>query len=820
MMRRTKDGKADTRHAPRHVPPTPPRARKQTSSALLDGEDRFRELVENANDAIALLSPTGIIAFVNRGTERLLGWTRRELLRHHMRKVVTPATLRLVEERTARFMAGERLPSIFDAELLHKDGTVIPVEARARVMRDAAGQIIGYQGIYRDVRERKQSEQRLREREAYFRALSERTADMITIVAANGTIRYVSPSAERILGFTEGEVLGQRGFDFIHPDEVGGAMAQFQELLSTPGHTALVHLRVRNHLGAWRYVEATGANLLDDPLVQGVVINSRDITERMQIEQALRASEERYRRVSESISDYAFSFRLDAHGDLAIEWLTESFTRMTGYTVDELLGTPNPLHRYMHPDDVERVMRTVRALTPGTIGEYEFRICTKAGEVRWMRSRAQVTVEHGKIVRLYGAARDITQERAALAALQEQKAQYEQMVEAAPDVIYTFDPEGTLTSLNAAFTTRTGWTTDEWAHQSFFLLIHHDDAAHARSVFQQLREGKEVADFIVRVRTKEGSYRVGEFRAVPQKQDDVVVGIVGISRDITDREEAKVRLEEHRQLLTRITDTIPELLYLYDLTQHAMTYVNSRVTTLLGYPPEAWIGKSSEGLLAMLHEEDRQQLHNWEERAARLADGELFERDVRMRHVNGAFRWLAIRETVCTRAPDGTAARILGIAEDISARKHLVGQAQTRKIDAAAVGKRLRDFRDELTLTQAEFGAQFGGYDSRQIGTYERGVVDIPMKLLLNIYAQGYPLEKVLGTGTTTLLDETLAYLTDTHRDQRIVEQLIATLHAIFQRDRQKMDRVLGELGIPPKHLSLHQRTLLQLLGEITKQST
>jgi hypothetical protein len=77
----------------------------------------------------------------------------------------------------------------------------------------------------------------------------------------------------------------------------------------------------------------------------------------------------------------------------------------------------------------------------------------------------------------------------------------------------------------------------------------------------------------------------------------------------------------------------------------------------------------------------------------------------------------------------------------------------------------------------------------------------------------------VLGTGTTALLDETLAYLTDNHRDQRIVEQLIETLHAIYQWDRQKTDRVLKELDLPPKHLSLNQRTILQLLEGIKKES-
>jgi PAS domain S-box-containing protein len=803
-----------------HVAGTRTSEQTKETSPLLDSADRFRELVENANDAIALVSSAGIIEFVNRGAEKLLGWTRKELRGSPIRKVVTPATLRLVEERTTRFSAGERLSSIFDAELLHKNGTVVPVEARARVIRDDAGQVIGYQGVYRDVSERKRAEQTLREREAYFRALSERTADMITILGADGSIRYASPSAERILGFSSGEVLGQKGFDFIHVDDLAHVQALFAKLLTNPGETPLVELRVRDHQGHWRDVEATGANLLDDPLVQGIVINSRDITARKKVEQELRDSEERYRRVSESISDYAFSYSIDERGDLSIEWLTDSFTEITGYSVAELIGTPNPLHVYIHPEDLETVLRTVKGIKPGTVEEYTFRILTKDKKERWLQSRARVLAENGKVVRLYGAAHDITATRKTTEDLRASEEFSKAVFEAAPDVIYTLNTDGILTSLNPAFTVRTGWPIEEWKDKLFLPLLHKEDQPHAFALFQQLLADQDVGLFTLRVETKDGGYRVGEFRAVPQKKAGKIVSVLGISRDITDREEAKARLEEQRQLLARITDTMPEVLYLYDLNRHEVAYINSRITAALGYTPEFLVGKSIESFRSFLHETDRAQLENWEQQAAGLGDGEFLERDVRVRHVNGAFRWFAVRETVCTRTSDGTASRILGIAQDVSARKQFLDKAHARKLDLSQVARRLREFREELTLTQAEFGERFGGFDSRQIGTYERGGAEIPLKLVLSIHEQGYPLETVLGTGSPTILDETVLYMADAHRDQRIVEQLSEALLAISHRQREKTERIIAELGIPPQHLSANQRTMLELLAEVKKQVT
>src|SRR5262249_34754107 len=148
--------------------------RKRMVKALRESEERYRNLFENANDALATFPLAGMITAVNRAAERLLGRSREELLGQHVSQVAPPASVALAAERTRRFLAGERLPSsTFEAELVRKDGRLVTVEARTRAIRNADGKPVGFQGIYRDITERKRIEVALRVSEQCYRAVVE-----------------------------------------------------------------------------------------------------------------------------------------------------------------------------------------------------------------------------------------------------------------------------------------------------------------------------------------------------------------------------------------------------------------------------------------------------------------------------------------------------------------------------------------------------------------------------------------------------------------------------------------------------------------------
>jgi diguanylate cyclase (GGDEF)-like protein/PAS domain S-box-containing protein len=137
--------------------------------------------------------------------------------------------------------------------------------------------------------ERKRAEEALRQSEERFRSLVQNSSDIITVLQADGTISYESPSIEHILGYRPEELVGKNIFDFVHPEDAPKILSIFSEGIQRPGFSLFGEFRFRHANGSWIYIESFGKNHLTDPVIRGVVVNSREITEHKRAEEALRS---------------------------------------------------------------------------------------------------------------------------------------------------------------------------------------------------------------------------------------------------------------------------------------------------------------------------------------------------------------------------------------------------------------------------------------------------------------------------------------------------------------------------------------------------
>jgi PAS domain S-box-containing protein len=267
---------------------------------------------------------------------------------------------------------------------------------------------------------RRRAEKKLRQREQYFRLLIENTSDIVTILGADGVIRYQSPSLERDLGYAPNELVGQNVFQFINPDDLLRVGAKFQAGAKKPGATSPpVELRFRAKDGSWRTLECVGKNLLHEPWVAGIVIHSRDITMRKQLllEQAARIEAEAAQR----------RFHDLVEGLDAIVWEADPSGRFTFVSrrAEQILGFPpeqwvNSDHwqRHVFVEDRERVLDLLRHPQPDVANDCEYRGVNSAGRILWLRMIVYaLRDESGSVRQLRGLIVDVTERRQAEAAL-------------------------------------------------------------------------------------------------------------------------------------------------------------------------------------------------------------------------------------------------------------------------------------------------------------------------------------------------------------------------------------------------------------------
>jgi PAS domain S-box-containing protein len=296
------------------------------------------------------------------------------------------------------------------------------------------GQIIGGPGSFYIVsaittqifaRHREQLEairkQRLSESEERYKIISELISDyaLSADVLPDGSadLEWVTESFARVTGYTLDEVEALRGTSqwfLFHPEDHDAISQDMERLLA--GESPVSEYRIVTKSGEMRWLRVHRRPVWneDHSCVIHYYAVAQDITERRHAEDALRQSEERYKIISELISDYAFCSAVTEDGQFAPEWITESFTRVTGYAYDEISDLErDPLLYY--PEDHEVVLADIESMLTGASTSGEYRIITRDGEMRWLHiHRRPVWDEnHTRIIRYYAVAQDITERKQA-----------------------------------------------------------------------------------------------------------------------------------------------------------------------------------------------------------------------------------------------------------------------------------------------------------------------------------------------------------------------------------------------------------------------
>lgn len=294
--------------------------RKKTEEQLLI----FSNLFELAGDAIYVCDLSGRIVYFNEAAHKQAGYTRDEMANLTLYEFCSPAAAKLVPSRIKRIV--EEKSAVFESEHMRKDGSMIPCEVVARVIESNGTKLL--LNVARDLSERNKNQKTLLESEERYRMIAENMTDVVSLMDENGVFTYVSPSAKTVYGYDPEELIGIRGADFTHPDDMETIVRPAKAMLRQTGVSPLIEFRVRKKDGSYVWIERSSKVFIDKNGQPKILAIARVIEDRKRVEKELKLTST----IFDLANDAIYAYDLDGH----LVFSNKAAYRNLGYTKDEI----------------------------------------------------------------------------------------------------------------------------------------------------------------------------------------------------------------------------------------------------------------------------------------------------------------------------------------------------------------------------------------------------------------------------------------------------------------------------------------------------
>ena len=457
--------------------------------------------------------------------------------------------------------------------------------------------------------DRRRDSRTIRENELRFRSLIQNSSDIIRILSKDGIIIFDSPSSERILGYPAGSLIGSRAFDFIHPDDQERVRMDFHDVYDKTSDHIPTEYRMRKADGSYLYVESIALNLIGVSGIDGIVTTTHPIHNQKMIELELRKtaddlaaayeeltssdeelrenydelkkrelalieSEERFRNMAERSSDLIIII----DKNFRPSYVSPSCRSIIGYEPEDLLGTSSDYaaKTIFSPSGPEFLHYVQKNLKGESFSNQEIQILKKDGPTAFVSMSAVPTLHDGVVTGVQISIRDISATKEIEMSLRESETQYRLLADNVHDVIWTADEYKRMTYVSPSVTSLFGYTPEEFmslpSHE-YLTPESYQKLQHAHIGWEQMMKNGDILPEEISMElefsSKNGNIVWTEIRVTPMYEPDKgFVGVVGITRDITERKSAEVSLRIANQqlgLLTSVTrhDILNKLSVIY-----------------------------------------------------------------------------------------------------------------------------------------------------------------------------------------------------------------------------------------------------------------
>ena len=425
--------------------------------------------------------------------------------------------------------------------------------------------------------ERKKTGELLWQQKKIFSLLVNYSSDILVLIDKNGEQKFISPSAEKITGYTVGEL--QRPFaEIIHPEDLHQVERGFEELLNNPEAVITVNYRHKHKDGGYRYFETVGRNFLDNPLVQGIVANVRDITERKGAEEELRKSEDRFRYLSDASMEAIFftreGFCLEANQVATEMFGYDDPSEFIGMFGTEIIALES--HEIVKENMLKNMLEPYEAVGERKDGT-RFPIVIRAKEMPY---------KDKGIVRVTSIM-DISDRKQAEDALYESEEKYKSLTNNLNVGVYrnSVGSKGKFIQANPAIVKMFGYDSREEFLKIGVSDLYKDPLEREEFIFK-IAEAGSIKNEILELQKKDGTGFIGSVSAVAvMNNNGEIKHFDGIIEDITERKWAEESLRESHKRYQLIVENISNVVWTMDMNFNN-TFVSPSVYQQRGYTPE------------------------------------------------------------------------------------------------------------------------------------------------------------------------------------------------------------------------------------------
>jgi PAS domain S-box-containing protein len=378
-----------------------------------------------------------------------------------------------------------------------------------------------------------------------FQTLVENSSDAIALFDEDGVLRFGSRSASKILGYRPGERLDSSIRDLIHQDDLEAANRAFTRAIAQPGVPVTGLVRVRHKDGSWRYIESVSVSRLHDPAIGGVIVNYRDVTERLRAEEALRASEERLRHLVENAHDIIYYCNAEGR----FTYVNPTASRVMKYTERELLGRHflTLIRRDYQAGAAALYTRQMAERIPNTY--FEFPVVAKDGTELWVGQNAQLVIQNHEVVGAQAIARDITLQKDVEERLRQSEVRYRSLVEGAAFGIFRTTIDGAIVDANPALAEMLGYASVDELLTLNISQVYASPDSRALMIERYRRERLQRLSGNVIWKKKDGTEIIVRLTGrIVQRDAEGPEGFEAIAEDITEKRALETQLRQAQKM--------------------------------------------------------------------------------------------------------------------------------------------------------------------------------------------------------------------------------------------------------------------------------